>query len=116
MISNSKLSEVDLFFIRLKHGWVSNQKKEKLYKLVLSLENATPLQKERFILIYNLKSQQDIKYNLSSLGRKQNCSPSAVRRSICRVRTFLVNLKDEKKQIFLELIKDNDYFYTQSNE
>ena len=50
-----KLSEINLFFIRLKRGWISEEKKKKLYNLVLSLDNATQLQKERFILAYNLK-------------------------------------------------------------
>lgn len=106
----SNLSDIDLFFMRLKHGWVSAEKKELLYNLVLSLDEATELQKERFILAYNLKSNSNIKYNLSSIARKQNCSPSAVKYSIVRIRCFLVNLIDERKNIFLSIIKDDDYF------
>lgn len=39
-------TEIDLFFIRLKHGWISNEKKKLLYDLVISLDNATKLQKK----------------------------------------------------------------------
>ena len=106
----SNLSDVDLFFMRLKHGWVSTEKKKLLYNLVLSLDEATKLQKERFILAYNLKSEPNIKYNLSSIAKEQNCSPSAVKYSIVRIRCFLVNLIDEIKNIFLSIIKDDDYF------
>lgn len=116
MINNSKLSDIDLFFIRLKHGWISEEKKKILYDLVISLKNATELQKERFILIYNLKSENNIRYNLSSLARKQNCFPSAIKYSISRIRNFLINLNDDRKDIFLKLIKDDDYFFTNKNK
>lgn len=105
------LSERELFFIRLKHGWVSEEKKKMLIDLVMSLEQATIIQKERFISVYNLYSLPGIKYNLSRVAKEQNCSNSAVRSSVVRVKNFLVNLKNvEKKYIFSEIIKDNDYF------
>ena len=104
-----KLSNIDLFFIRLKRGWVSEEKKKMLYDLVLSLDTATELQKKRFILAYNLKSEPNIRYNLSSIAKRQNCSPSAIRYSVGRIRNFLVNLSDEKMSIFLNIIMD-DYF------
>lgn len=107
---NSTLSNTDLFFIRLKNGWVSKEKKKLLYNLVISLDNATKLQKERFILFYNLNSKLKIKYNLSSLGREQNCSSSAIKYSISRIRSFLVNLTDSRKEIFEKIITDDDYF------
>ena len=107
---SKELNNVDLFFIRLKHGWVSEEKKKLLYELVISLDNATKLQKERFILFYNLNSKLNIKYNLSSLGRKQKCSSSAIKYSISRIRSFLVNLTDSRKEIFEKIIKDDDYF------
>ena len=109
-MNNSKLSDIDLFFVRLKHGWVSTEKKEILYNLVISLESPTSLQKERFILAYNLNSNNASKYNLSKIAREQKCSPNAIKYSVSRIRNFLVNLKDERKDIFLNLIKDNDYF------
>lgn len=107
---NKKLNNVDLFFIRLKNGWVSEEKKQLLYELVISLDNATKLQKERFILFYNLDSKSNLKYNLSSLGREQNCSGSAIKYSISRIRSFLVNLTDSCKENFEKIIKDDDYF------
>ena len=109
-MTSKKLSEVDLFFIRLKHGWVSKSKKQKLYNLVNFLENATSLQKTRFCIAYNLESNPNIKYNLSKIARQQGCSPIAIKYSIVRVRSFLVNLNDNRKNIFSEIIKDNDYF------
>lgn len=107
---SKKLTHVDLFFIRLKHNWVSKEKKKLLYDLVISLDNATKLQKERFILFYDLDSKLNIKYNLSSLGRDQKCSSSAIKYSISRIRSFLVNLEDERQDTFEKIIKDDDYF------
>ena len=109
MVKNN-LCDIDLFFIRLKHNWVSKEKKKKLYELVIGLENATNLQKERFISVYDLQCVFNRKYNLSHIAKKQNCSSSAVRYSVSRIRNFLVNLQDERKTIFLQIIKDDDYF------
>ena len=109
-MSKHMLNEVDLFFIRLKKGWVSEKKKKLLYNLVLSLEDRTKLQKERFILTYNLKSNSIPKYNFSSLAREQKCSHSAIRYSVIIVKISLLNLKDERKNIFADIIKDDDYF------
>ena len=109
-MSNQKLNEVDLFYIRLKKGWVSDEKKKSLYQLVMNLENRTECQKERFILLYGLKPEQKEKYNYTSLGREKGCAGSAIRYSISRIKSDLINLQDERKLIFLDIIKDNDYF------
>lgn len=97
---------VDLFFIKLKTGLISNEKKKILYDLVISLNDRTDLQKERFIIVYNLKSNLEIKYNYTSLAKEQNCSCSAIRSSISRIRSALVNLKDERKEIFSKLVNE----------
>ena len=98
-------SEINSFFKNLKDGKISEEKKRLLYDLVINLDNATELQKERFILVYNLQSIPNIKYNISNIARKQNCSPSAVKYSIGRIRNYLINLKSEKKDIFREIVK-----------
>ncbi len=105
-MNNTNLTNIDDFFIKLKNGKISNENKEILYNLVISLEKGTKLQKERFILFYNLNSENS-NYNFTSLGKQQNCSSPAIRYSIVRLRSFLVNLKDERKEIFEKLIKDS---------
>lgn len=99
-----------MFYIRLKNGWVSPKEKKMLYELVINLNNRTNCQKERFILFYNLKQEQTEKYNYTSLGKIQNCSGSAIKYSISRIKNALANLDEERKKIFLDIVKHNDYF------
>ena len=66
-MNNTNLTNIDNFFIKLKNGKISNENKEILYSLVISLEKGTKLQKERFILFYNLNSENS-NYNFISLG------------------------------------------------
>ena len=103
-MKNNNDDIIDLFFIKLKKGLISNEKKKDLYDLVISLNDRTDLQKERFIIMYNLKSNLDIKYNFTSLAKEQNCSCSAIRTSIARIRSALVNLKDDRKEIFSNIV------------
>ena len=77
-MNNTNLTNIDNFIIKLKNGKISNENKEILYSLVISLEKGTKLQKERFILFYNLNSENS-NYNFISLGKQQNCSSSAIR-------------------------------------
>lgn len=107
---NNKLNEVDLFYIRLKKGWVSDNEKQKLYELVINLEERTKSQKERFILFYNLKKEQSEKYNYTSLGKKESCASSAIRYSVVRIKHTLANLEGERKKEFLDIVKSNEYF------
>lgn len=104
------LDEVDLFYIRLKKGWISSEEKQSLYELVINLEERTISQRERFILLYSLNPEQKEKYNYSSLGRKEGCSASAVRYSVGRIKNALANLDKERNQIFLDIVKRNDFF------
>lgn len=109
-MSYNILNEVDLFYIRLKKGWVTDEEKQSLYELVVNLEERTMFQKERFILLYNLKQEQNEKYNYTSLGRMQGCSCSAIKYSIGRIKNALANLDEERKKVFLDIVNRNDYF------
>lgn len=63
-MNSTNLTNIDNFFIKLKNGKISNENKEILYNLVISLEKGTKLQKERFILFYNLNSEIHTNYIL----------------------------------------------------
>lgn len=107
LIKRTNLSETDIFFINLKKVGISKEDEEILYDLVVNLENRTNIQKTRFLLYYNLFPKQKEKYNFSSLATKCKCSSPAIRFSISRIRNGLTNLKGDKKNIFLKLVKNN---------
>ena len=107
-ILDNRLNAIDLFFIKLKMGLVSSESKKRLYELVMGLEKSTQCQKERFILLYSLNPNQKEKYNYTSLGRKEGCTGTAIKNSVSRMKNILVNLEDDKREIFLHIIKDDE--------
>lgn len=106
-IKKANLSETDIFFINLKNIGITNKEKKILYDLVINLGNRTEIQKARFLLYYNLFPKQKEQYNFSSLATKYKCSSSAIRFSVSRIRNGLVNLNEDKREIFFKLVKSN---------
>ena len=105
-IKRTNLSETDKFFLNLKKYGISKEDQKILYDLVINLENKTEIQKNRFLLYYNLDSTQNEKeYNFSTLAKECGCSSPAVRFSISRIRNGLVNLKEKEREKFLNLVE-----------
>ena len=80
--------------------------KQKLRAIVLNLNNRTDNQKQRFLLYYNLKKNQQNTYGLTDVSRLHNVTPHAIRCSIGRIRNALVNLQDEKILAIKEILED----------
>lgn len=99
---------IKMFLTKLKKGLIKDETRKRLYKLVINLNKRTEKQKERFILLYNLKPNQKEKYNGTSLANEQGCTLSAIKYSVIRVKSNLVNLKGEEKRIFLDIIKNDN--------
>lgn len=80
--------------------------KQKLYNIVINLNNRTENQKQRFLLYYNLKKNQQNTYRLIDIARIYNVTPNAIRCSVGRIRNALVNLQDEEILDLKEILKD----------
>lgn len=108
LIENLELEyeETEKFLKKVKKGMISAEEKNTLYLLVMQLKNRTETQKERFLLYFNLKPNESNNYKFTELGKIQGCSSNAIRYSIIRIRSALANLKHEKREIFVRLVKD----------
>jgi hypothetical protein len=89
-----------------KNNLLNEDQKQKIYDIVINLDNRTGIQKERFLLYYNLKINQQNTYRLCDLARKCNVSPNAIRCSVGRVRNSLVNLVDNKILKLQEILNE----------
>ena len=100
--------QVHDFFRDIRKNNMSIEKKEKLYLIIMGLETRTNKQKERFLLYYDLMpNSNEEKLTFSDIGEICNCSVSAIRNSILRVRSEIATLEDRKKRKeLLEIIKD----------
>lgn len=86
---------------------VKRKNRKELYNKVLKLEKATQLQKERFILYYNMdptmKQKEKILYK--DIAQKYNCSSAAVRYSICSVKNKLYAKNEKENNSIINIIK-----------
>lgn len=89
-----------------KENKLNEQQKARFYNVVKNLETGTEQQKERFLIFYNLELGQTQNYRLCDLSRKFNCSSSAIRFSIFRIRNRLVNSNDETLLILKKILED----------
>lgn len=83
---------------------ISDNHKEIIYNMVLSLSKKTENQKERFIRYYGLKPPEFKSETMTSIARDSNCTPSAVRTSIITIRIALVRHISEDEFHVLEQI------------
>lgn len=100
--------QVYAFFKDIKKNSISIEKKRKLYLLIMDLETITKRQKMRFLLYYNLMPNNNgDKLTFSDVSKIYNCSGSAIRNSIIRVRHTIARLEDRKKKNeLLEIMED----------
>lgn len=64
------------------------------------------IQKQKFLLYYNLNQNQQNTYGLSEIARMYNVTPNAIRCSVGRIRNALVNLQDERILALKEILED----------
>lgn len=108
MSSNNLMIEIGVLLEKLKKGKIDLDKKEKLYDIVKSIEQCTETQKRRFILYYNLNNDNETKMSLEGIGKIENCTGNAVRQAIYRVTCRMARLKGEKRDILLNILKENE--------
>ena len=89
-----------------KSNSLSVEHKKKIYDIVMSLNNRTENQKQRFLLFYNLNVNQEQTYRQCDLARLYNVSSNAIRCSVGRIRNALVNLRDERMVVLKDILED----------
>lgn len=88
-------------------GKLNKMQKKQLYDIANNISNKTNIQFERFVLYYNLKEGEK-RYRLCDLAKKYNCTSTAIRISVSRMRSFLVNHIDDKKIYIIKNILNDE--------
>ncbi len=81
---------------KLKKQKIDNYNMQILYEIVMNLDDATNIQKRRFLLYFGL--MPDIKYRktLLSIANEYGCTTTAVRNSLHAIVRKLISINDEE--------------------
>lgn len=88
--------------IRLKE--INESKIKEFIDFVYKLDKGTEIQKRRFIMFYTVKVNEDLE-TFSTIARKENCTYQAIKGSVIRITSILVNLKDKEQEELMGIIK-----------
>ena len=77
---------------------------KKSFEAIMNIEDATPMQKERFILYYGLDKEKI--HSASKLAKLQHCTQSNIRQAINKIKSKIIRLPDEKIDIIREIIEE----------
>lgn len=83
---------------------LDDTQKHQLFELIMNIEDATPMQKERFILYYGLDKEKI--HSASKLAKLQHCTQSNIRQAINKIKSKIIRLPDEKIDIIREIIEE----------
>lgn len=86
---------------------ISEIKIKKLVNFVGKLNKGTEIQKRRFIAYYSMKNNNNKLENYSTIAAKEKCTFTAIKCSVIRIVSILVNLKDKEKETLIEIIKND---------
>lgn len=94
------------FLDKIKKRKISKKKRKQLYDFIVSLEDRTEKQKERFLLYYGLiPNNENLKGNYTEIGKKYICKPTAIKCSVVSVVSNIATIEGEKKQILKNIIE-----------
>lgn len=82
-------------------------RKREFFEFVDNLKEGTDIQKRRFFMFFDVKENQKLE-TYTSISKKENCTCSAIRNSVNRIRSLLVWVKDEERNNLIKIIKSND--------
>lgn len=103
-------NKITNFFEEIRKKDLKIETKQDLYDLIMGLENRTDNQKRRFILYYNLEPQPNSKcMTYAAIARLDGCTANAIPQSVFKVMCSIRRLKDERKDLLLKIIAENDY-------
>lgn len=94
------------FMIILDEDKLNNEQKSKFLEIIMSLNKATSLQKERFILYYGLDIKQEKIHNFSKIAELQKCTYTAIRSSVRLIRSKLLMLSPKELKILLQILEE----------
>lgn len=96
----------DKFITFLEEQTLNNAQKEKIFEIIMNMENATLMQKERFILYYGLDKNKEKIHNASKISKLENCCQSNIRQAINKIKSKIPQLSDEKIELIRKLIRE----------
>ncbi len=88
-----------------KQNLLNTEQKSKIRTIVNSMSKRTENQRNRFILYYNL-IPTETKARLCDLAKACNCSTSAIRSSVMRIRNNLIHVENEDMFILQTILED----------
>lgn len=101
---NEKQHIRDKLITFLEKKTLNDTQKYQLFELIMNIEDATPMQKERFILYYGLDKEKI--HSASKLAKLQHCTQSNIRQAINKIKSKIIRLPDEKIDIIREVIEE----------
>lgn len=90
------------FLIKVRNGMLIKKNREKLYEIVINMEELTKKQKRRFILYYGLCSNSK-PLTYADIGRMEKCTDYAIEESVSRATSKLEHIRGQKKQLLIEI-------------
>ena len=86
---------------------ISDEDKKTIYNVVMSMNNKTEKQKDRFARYFGIKPNNLKRESMTNIAKSYGCTPSAIRSSVISVRAGLYRIPKEN---FLILKKVYDKY------
>lgn len=83
---------------------LNNNQRKKIFQIVMSMEDTTLIQKERFIIYYGLDKSKEEIHNATKIAKLQNCTKSTIIQSINKIKSKIPRLSDEKIEIIRNIV------------
>lgn len=100
------LNGVHSFLDKIKKIKINRKKRKQLYDFIISLEDRTAKQKERFLLYYGLTSKnEELKGSYTAIGKMYSCNLSAIKSSVIAVVNQIARIEGEKREILKNIME-----------
>ncbi|MCI8548387.1 MAG: hypothetical protein HFJ38_05810 [Bacilli bacterium] len=97
---------IDKLIIALDNRILNDVQKKQLFEFIMNIENATLIQKERFILYYGLQENNNEIYNIAQIAQLHNCTKSNIRQAVNRIKSKITHLSNEKIEILRQILNE----------
>lgn len=95
------------FLDSIRSGTIAENRKKEFFDFIQKLDKGTEVQKRRFTMFYSFKSIQEIE-TFSTIAEKEHCTYSAIKYSVTRFISILVNLKNEEQKFLNKIIENTE--------
>lgn len=93
------------FLSSLREGNIPEEQMKNFFAFVNSLYKGTEIQKRRFNMFYYFKSSEEIE-TFSSIAKKEKCTYPAIKYSVNRIRSHLVNSRDKERENLIKILNN----------